>query len=623
MLFGCSTFAETKRLNFVKNNAVRDCSNLKAGQKQMCLEVIENRLVNYEKYVKRHDKYMKALEKAHKEQAAVSKNFEKKKLDKKNLALMRKKNSAKLKAIERYAQKEYVERQKAEINLYQAMAGTSSIFIGKRAKTQYVCKVRDTGRIDCVSLAVLLSNYNTQTANTIIRDINRIHEVYELDFSRALLFECGPGKWTNMAVSEPDLANFSGFLEDSGFESMMNNCSKYDDFLTNDRAESLMASGGFSGITGFDPLGLMSICGMEISGDSAQEFIDDAMDYAEEMRQYCETTMAETMMTTLENADLPNKEEGDGKKIATATEISQNGDGTETVATVDGDGNMITETRDSTQDYDSITVNYQDGSSGTTKIYSDGSTNTMNRDPNGDATMITTQPVDGGTQVTTMDPEGNVTEEFFPDLAPIPTPTKLPNFFQSFQSACAGEPCSSCVDFMEFYPDLEFACATGSAGNARECGNYAQTADCCSNENAYPADPRLVMPNPQGDFFCAGGADLDLVDGMCEAQCSVAYSEDCYSNCADLAGRGLQFDFNLLDAICIYARSEACFSKGGSIPLPDYGGSPFRPSPIPTPELVGAAAAELNPGLIRDYGIESGAGMILENIIIPIVPEMR
>lgn len=86
------------------------------------------------------------------------------------------------------------------------------------------------------------------------------------------------------------------------------------------------------------------------------------------------------------------------------------------------------------------------------------------------------------------------------------------------------------------------------------CSQTVGAIDCCSNS---AADPRVVMPTPDG-LQCADPLSSEqLQEEACRQFCSAV--SDCYEECVDLQNRGLVMDFDLLDSICQYAISEACF----------------------------------------------------------------
>ena len=281
--------------------------------------------------------------------------------------------------------------------------------------------------------------------------------------------------------------------------------------------------------------------------------------------------------------------------------------------TVDGDGGQITETRDSTQDYDSVDVNYSDGSSGRSesKSFSDGST--FRRDTTDDGTGYTTTTEglvrsDGSspTGVTWHDSyargktydhwPANTPDDSAPPLVPPPSPWDC--------GLVDDVACSNCEDFLAEDAKLEQAC---KGTNLDLCAEFGEAAACCSNPNAFPADPRIVVPNPMGDFVCASGADVDMKKEECNTKCSVAYHEDCLSNCMTSVEK---FDWSLFDSVCIYADADWCFGTSGSIDPPGMltpqGVSP-QPAPVVTIDYMVLPHSELD---VIDYsrGVSRFAG---------------
>ena len=630
--------AEIGDMKFLKQAALQDCSRLRGTNSEVCMNVVIYRFKSLERFLKKHEEYISTISKIYKDKKSGlrKKNLDMEKREtilkgeqKKNQQILRHAERAKISSLLRHIQGMTIEKTRTQAKFEQSLVDPSRIFIGIRSKTQYVCKLRDTAKIECASLAVILSEYPNETGNLILSDIDKLHEVLEMDYSNPILFACGPGVWGNMGVPGSGLSDFGAYMEESGFDSILNKCKQITDSLSTGDTQPDPGGGGFSGVSGFDTLGSMGLCGLEDYNSDGNEFIQNAMEMSSKMHQDCEATLQGTMMETIETVDLPNKKKGDGKKITTATEIIQNGDGTETVTTVDGDGNMISYDRASTQNYDSITVNYDDGSIGVTNVYPNGNTSTMNVDPNGDYhTIDTVDNGDGTTTATARNSEGEIEgtityDSTDPDIDlveipgtmfKIPLAPIVPNLKKKFKESCAGEPCSSCYNFNELNPKLEAAAASGDDESLWVLLNFNRVSTCCSNERAFSGDPRVTIPDPLGDFYCTGVSDKDLEQDMCEERCSLAYSEDCTSNCSSFSDRNGRFNFTLLDHICRYANNEACFIR-------DSGYVTTAPPALPTPELIPEEFRGLNPYLSITFGVMHGVGNILEDVVLPIVPD--
>ena len=450
-----------------------------------------------------------------------------------------------------------------------------------------ICKLRDSGFVHCVKLDSLLAFYTTKLDKAILSDISLLYLTDdELNVEHDTLIDCGEGVWgtANVSTTTDDQVESISENDESVIGKLCKGLSRIDATAASVR-DAGMSDGiiGISGVTGIDHFS--GYCGLEITSETdAQEFIQKTIDYLEEMRAQCEATLQSSVMEGEGESDLPGS--SDDKKMETATEITQNGDGTETVTTVDSDGNMVTETRQSTQDHDSLEITYDDGSSAKREISStpDGDVVVKDTitDPNVGTTLDTTvYHPDGSADQTTIGPNMEVDEVHHPALEPPPDPMKLAPIPKDC-SLVDEAACSNCERFLDQDPRLETACHGSDLGL---CMEYGEKAACCSNPDAFPADPRLVIPNPMGDFFCAGGEDIDTEDELCRSKCSIAYTDDkdCYSNCMSKTNE--QFDWSIMDAVCLYAEGDWCFGTPGGIEWPvvgEWGGD----SPLPLPHEV-------------------------------------
>ena len=147
--------------------------------------------------------------------------------------------------------------------------------------------------------------------------------------------------------------------------------------------------------------------------------------------------------------------------------------------------------------------------------------------------------------------------------------------------SCAGDVCGSCDAFAQIMRDMLSAGGCASAKPSLACRGYSAANSCCGPE-AFPVDPRVLMPNPNGNLKCMGQPDVDQ-EAACNLRCSVATSEeDCRSACSQ---RMVELEGSVLDRVCQEVLlEEACFSSGtldlGLTPPPWVG-----PEPQPTPWL--------------------------------------
>ncbi|MHC4277909.1 MAG: hypothetical protein ACYSTI_11410 [Planctomycetota bacterium] len=513
-----------------------------------------------------------------------------------------------------------------------AVAGTSSLVSRRKTKAGIICEVKGDGRVVCVRLTSLLAFYNNEMGAAILQDINRLPEVFEMDPGARAVMHCGSGVWgtedllgddtyasifgENGESSEgeaaesgdaPYTSEAEGVAEPSGSISsetakrVNDQCLK----LQKKVADSMPERGtspGFTGMTGIDSLE-SSICGMEITSGPGSDFTEQALKQIEIFSESCDTNVIESMMDAdngqapcpgrppcddIGAPDDPSRPSGqtstsspptttttnpDGTTTTTTTTIYPQGTWTESITT-DEQGNIIetntrvqtdagvTETNikyrdDDTKDYDTKIISYDEGS--ITRIK-------YTENPDGSKTNERMQILGGDdTGYYEKDADGN---------------------WVQVKGDCIGEPCTSCVNFASFMPQLIQDCLTGG-GRSYSCESFANAASCCSNPDAFPGDPRLVMPRPDGDFACGESIEeADLKKGACSNKCkyasSASFQEDCNTLCMESKPGDL--GISVLDTICQYAISEACFSSQGTIPTPDLGYSP--PPQPPAPPIV-------------------------------------
>lgn len=525
------------------------------------------------------------------------------------------------------AQLEPVQLTSTEARVNEAIALTPQMLANRELHTEVICEVRDIGRVDCISLASLLAIYDAEMGELILSDISRLYEVFEFDPTYELLFACGPGLWGAADLTQfgsPDIAGLPELVVAEAANQMMDMCGKFGASM-GDGASSLANAGGFSGVTGFDPLGLGSICGMEISGGpgSFGRVVDQFVQMSEALRASCETTLGDTLKeggtdSASQQAQNPPtqtcigpSEDAEAMRKETTEGTNQEGERITTTTTVYSDNTTVKKTK-----------NHATGVTTTVVTFTDvGSSDTTVNDPNdkggpsstcscSDAPGVETKVYDGDpdTSITRdnygWSEEGNRHDQWVETDRSILYTDRFGNsyFWDKVNQegtwveggpgelvSCVDEVCQTCVDYAAFNPRMMDDCLQ-SGGASYSCEAFSREADCCSNPDAFPSDPRLVIPNPEGDFVCMGGADPDLEAEACETMCSVAEREDCYSNCVS---RGLAvLDISPLDLVCRYAMSEACFSSQGGIPVPEHQGPWIGgPEPIPQPDVALAGVA--------------------------------
>lgn len=506
-------------------------------------------------------------------------------------------------------------QQRFGVRLYSAVKRTARLVSNHRVATRYLCKVRDTQRIDCVSLASLLAFYNDAIDQAALADIWLLHQVVrELDPSKDALIGCGYGSWTKADVDETgaDFAHWSqespqstNPFSDQTSEAVLARCQQ---LVQQSRGRLPGSVQGFSGLTGIDPFG--GTCDFSPSTQTAAQFADQALAAQEAAMQQCDASPQTSIMdgatastanttspdgnsttTTTKTSTTVNNADGSTTttEVETSTTITTNADGSttttyfaETSQTTDGytsvtsqtethnpDGSVDgkVETRDS--DGNSSSQTYNEDNANTRKLNSTTVTDTYVRNEDGstDDIQIVDYPggfhqvnnITRGTGIET-DRNGHVTHGYNVNV-----------------KDCFDEACSTCKNFQAYFQTLFGDCiATG--GRSATCQRWSAAANCCSNPNAFQSDPRVVMPNPEGDFVCVTCASGPSKKQRCERLCRVADHEDCYGNC--MSRDPDVYTFSLLDNICPYAYSEGC-GRSTEIPLPSAIRGGVGPLPVP------------------------------------------
>jgi hypothetical protein len=522
----------------------------------------------------------------------------------------------------------------AQNRIKHSLGGLAELLAGQESSVLVICELHDTASITCAELSVIVANRQNDDAELVLSDIERLQEIFDLPIGDEILFGCGPGMWSSMGlpdfVIEADNAGLSGFMAESGYGQILSKCSQLADSMTSSRAEDLLNAGGSSGITGLDTLGIRGLCGLDFNGSDADEFTQNALALSQAMRESCEATLQATMGS--DGASLPNgrKRNGETKEVESVEEVKDNGDGTETVSGKNSDGTSYEYVRykdSGSQDY-SIDVKYKDGSKG--HFDTNDRSNFRAENPDGSAVNISSEGNDVSVIVT--DSDGNIIDtargSFYedrfgqvnlsnrdlsrqlnklnrrhrmpikqwtqnlldriyssrhapPDLVPIPD-----------SSACAGEPCDSCFDFEKLNPKVQEAAESLEEGDLWMLRSFERVSQCCGNRSVFRGDPTVAIVNAEADFMCSGSGDpaSDAMNEACQARCSVASSENCMADCRSAFNLSRGLNVSILERMCLYAISDACFGYDGGIPVPP------PPSP-PLPVEVGASGLLVEPFL--------------------------
>lgn len=465
-----------------------------------------------------------------------------------------------------------------------------------------VCQVNDLGMITCIRFSDLLVGYDAEFAQIMIGDIESLYLVLGLDKSKPILAGCGNGTWSTFLPSEVDAESVEDVVEN-----IDSHAASFLDFCIGVRGEaqgtpSYAASpGDFSGVTGFDPFGGLGDCAPAASlGPSIGEMLFATFG---SWHSTCSQSLQSSMMEGGQDPEetpepppetpepkkptrtLPPDEQIAETQSATSAQGSVDTityeDGTEVLITTDPDGKtviMIT-FPDGQSDWQVIGPDGRKIEDGTTR--DGGYTNKYNSDGS-----VTTVNNDGSTW--TRFPDGYSIYEHWNGAAYLYNPdgTFAYAIFNPINpDDCIDETCQTCANLASLIPNLINDCTSGGA--AFLCQAFFGAASCCNNPASLAADPRLVIPDPQGNFICSDGAGI-AATSTCEERCKVAsMEENCLANCGSLVEMNL-IQFNAMDAICLMATWDACFESE----LPDLGidlglnpSGGIGPLPVPETEL--------------------------------------
>lgn len=584
---------------------IEKCSTLKGQQKLICTEVVKKRIAYCDAYKKRHEKYIESLQDARKK---LSSELALQKIKQSGVkpSIAAYKSLGKGIRIDKMIKDDRAKQDKTLVKMSQNLAGTAEIMRGFKTDMKYLCKVRDIGQVDCVSLSAILAVYDNEFGKQILNDIDRLTQAWQLRSSERIIAECKPGLWVGVALTEPQLSNVEQYIADSGGVSIMNACTKVVGSLGPDRGRELAGAGGFSGITGIDSLGLGGVCGMGRSTATPSQI---AANMLSQFERSCDSnSLFSSVMDGSDTQSEPDLVAIPTDSTATET-VTDNGDGTETVTTTTTSGGQT-----STSSYTRYRTDIPSGDSTTTVRDSKGNVKQVTTtDASGTKVSDTKYSDKGKTKTETWyDSDGDIlNQERYrkqPNGSWKMTAYRIGNGKWKKLQECDLEACSQCSAMLDMMGELRTHCSS-SGGRAFACQAFGEASDCCTSLG----NSRVAYPNPEGSYTCSGDSDVDITEGMCSAMCSVASSEDCTANCVELTSRNNNYQFGLNDSYCIYAISDECFkSRDFGIPQKMLGRAP---GPLPAPEVM-PALEFLTPELLLEAAMQSGRGHIFKHVIV-------
>jgi hypothetical protein len=466
---------------------------------------------------------------------------------------------------------------------------------------EFVCKVRDTRAVTCAPLYSLLAAVESDTTVAMLLDLDSLYGSFALDPAKEILVQCGRFSWTTTEPSELGYSDFSDVIEALKEGETLTFTKKCDQVAARVRIPGAPGGaaglGRYSGITGFDSLAIGGMCGLSLSGSNASTARDMIAKFEEQnaaFNQQCKTTLAGSMM---EGSDSTDDEDDDQETV------TPNGDGTETVCTQHG-----------------CYVRYQRGSSssggGSSGGGSSGGSNSggatnpawtcdasnncsmsvSGLDKNNKPYTVTVRREGDGTQTVIIDHSDGwqsyhvVTPDDYEyamicreslciDGAAGPGEDIDPGaliedwdwgiwdrYKQLLEQGLPGNvgdcldetSCTSCRDQYNAMSDLKLKCMA-SGRSSMACQSYLNESDCCGDPNVFPADPRIVLPNPDGALVCAATVAPSVQETACKARCGVADHVDCIERC-EASPHGV-FEHDMMDVICTKAMWDRCVSS--------------------------------------------------------------
>ena len=458
---------------------------------------------------------------------------------------------------------------------------------------EYLCAVRDTGIVQCAPFSYVLASFDAQMGQFILQDIEKLAEDLGIDVDGHALFRCGNGLWDVIDTPDPfenldsststgsnsmsssvgsaslvsEIPSISEVFTLEKTKSMIDICSN---LRQNDNRPTMGGAGSFSGITGIDDFpGMCAFGSIDNNSERFVKWIQMNIDFHQTCMQ------GGGSIAPIEGGDDDPDGNGDD-------DPDGNGDD-------DPDGNG-----DDDSDEDSWWDRFVDwltGSDGNGDGGSDGNGD-GGSDGNGDGGSDGNG--DGGSdgnggppkdKDTRINPNDGGVEVYHPKKGWIPIES-IPDHYRIQRgvefSDCLSDDsfCQTCNNAEQFLGKTFDECLSSPAGgDSYFCESVFGKSDCCSNPDAFPVNPGLIIPNPNGDLMCYGDIDVDFQQESCQKKCSIAsYQEDCHSSC--MSSRTPNLTAFAFDSYCLYAYTlDGCKPLG--LPEPQRDSPPGRGPPTP------------------------------------------
>jgi hypothetical protein len=583
-----ASWAEAKRANIIPtvSKEKNQCINIKSYKaKELCRNVIAKRKQYYKAYSETVNNFM---------QTAISRDKElsEKLFKPKEKCLAGEKPMCQeffvaekeRRALYRWYSLQNTMKKIVKHNIDLANIATSGTLSTKYPKAKIVCKRNLNGSVKCVTVEALLAFYDTEMESAIIHDINHIYDTVQINPNDQVLVGCGAGAFTGTDLSNilselTSGATSTGAVSHVGFvtsegSSKINTICQQIAASSNSYGQNLSGS---SGLTGIDSLGSGTICGRTPS-TGWQEFVESAFGMWQAMAERCETSLVaegkkdpplEPIPKPVPSPKPPKPEDPCPKNNCSPKPTQPS-----PTETVDPEtGNKTNKT----------TTNYSNGASRTTTTvtnadgtklisftesitYSDGSTYSSTDIYLGDGALVTVvvqSSQDGYTSTDVYSKNGGQTHTMtFANGSKLIWDERSKRW-KVMGSDCTSEGCDACSAMDDYIQEqIHGGGCLSSGGRSLDCARYSSESACCGNGAAFPGNPRILMPNPEGSQICAGSASIDFSEEACKKQCQVASTgpeTDCTSNCTS---RISNIGGSALDGICqeVYLE-DACYSS--------------------------------------------------------------
>lgn len=459
---------------------------------------------------------------------------------------------------------------------------------------EMICRVTDTGRVDCVALASLLATYDQYMDEAILSDIETLINLYGLDRAKDTLLSCGRA-WG--AYDKKELlgaahgAEGSATITAESRDRMLELCQELSSGGSG--GQGGLGGGGFSGITGLDSFQCADAGKPSSGGGDLFEHFEKMIDV---LMEDCEASLVPTeggddtkAGSTPADGDKKDKEDDTKKDVKEKkSETKQNEDGTTTSTTTTeyADGSIKTEwvTQDENGKVTRTITKVESVEENGVKVIDVGVV-----DDQGNSSYVEISESPDGTKVgngSKRDSSGNTTHFGWVKTKDghVAAWSKKPfsedpvrRRWRTIKGDCLESACTDCRDYASLLPEVFGECAN-SLGASYPCRASGGAAGCCES---MLGDPRILTPDPDGSYQCGGGIGNEAKKAACESKCGVAENEDCGSQCESFEGlKGVKF--NVLDSICRYAISEECVSSGPVIQFPFKGKTPTNGVKPPT-----------------------------------------